>query len=257
MKKIAIVTGASGGLGEEFVKALAKEEVDEVWAIARRKEKLEEIAALCGDKVIPFPLDLTKDESYEAIEKRIIEEEASIKWMVNNAGMGRSLCFKNENVDYMKKSIDLNVKAVTILSFIALNHMEKGSYLLNVGSQAGWQPVPYETTYAATKAYVNNFTMNLYYEYKSKGIHVMLVSPYWIEDAMLREMDHGKDVKLKMVSTPNEVVVYAMKAAKKKKMVAMNKRGVRTMNFAQRFVSTDYAVGTWLKTAKKLVDIDN
>ena len=257
MRRVAVVTGASGGMGEYFVKYLCLEEnVDEVWAIARRVEILESLKEKYGDKVVVYPLDLIKQESLDDLKQRLDDPEIELAWFVNNAGMGRSIRFKDEVPDYMNRSIDLNVRAVTQLSYLALQKMKPGAHLLNVGSQAGNQPTPWETTYAASKAYVNSFTESLYYEYKELGIHVMLVCPYWTEDAMLREMDHGKKVKFDFLSMPEEVVSYAIKAAKKNKKRSVNKPGIKLMNFAQRIVPEKIQMKVWRKTAKQLIDLD-
>ena len=254
-KRVAVVTGASGGLGKEWVKALVKEDVDEVWAIARRKEVLEELAKENPEKVVPISGDLTDPKFLESIEAKFVSSDVDIVWMINNAGMGRSISFVDEDLEYMRKSIRLNVEAVMTLSYFALKHMKAGSHLINVGSQAGRQPVPYETIYAATKAFVNNWSSSLHFEYKDKGIHVMAVTPYWIRSDMLDLMDHGRGYKFPNVSMPNEVVAKAMKDAKKKKVFSVNKFPVKLMIFAQKIVPLKMQMRIWRKTAVQICDV--
>ncbi len=256
-KRIAVVTGASSGLGREWVKLLSKEDVDEIWAIARRKDLLDELAKAYPDKVVPISLDLSKPESLDLLEQKWDESDVDIVWMINNAGMGKTCSMEKESVDNIRSSIHLNVEAVAVLSYYALKHMHKGSHLINTGSQAGRQPLPYLAVYAAGKAFVNSWSAALHYEYKKKGIHVMAVTPYWIKTDMLKDFDNGKNYKWdKMTSTKEEVVLRAYKDAKKKKVYSINRFLVRSLVRIQKIVPEKTSMRIWMKQAKKMCDVD-
>lgn len=256
-KRIAVVTGASAGIGKEWVKLLIKENVDEVWAIARRKEVLEEMAKECPEKLVPISLDLSKRESLETLEAKWTTNDVDIVWMINNAGIGRTIPVEKETVDSLYASLNLNVEAVTILSYYALRHMHKGSHLINMGSQAGRQPLPYLAIYGATKAFINSWSASLHHEYKKKGIHVMAVTPYWVYSDMLTTIANGKEHNWgKYASSAEEVVERAYKDALKGKVYSINKRAVRVMVRAQKHLPENVSIKVWLKEAKKLCDID-
>lgn len=256
-KRIAVVTGASSGLGREWVKVLSKEDLDEIWAVARRKDLLDELAKEYPSKVVPISLDLTKPESLDLLEQKWNENDVTIVWMINNAGMGKTCSMEKETVNNIRSSIHLNVEAVAVLSYYALKHMKEGSHLINIGSQAGRQPLPYLAVYAAGKAFVNSWSAALHYEYKKKGIHVMAVTPYWIKTDMLKDFDNGKDYKWdKMTSTKEEVVERAYKDAKKKKVYSINRFMVRSLVRIQKIIPEKTSMRIWMKQAKKMCDAD-
>ncbi len=256
-KRIAVVTGASSGLGKEWLKLLVKEDLDEVWAIARRKELLDELAKEYPNKVVAIPLDLTKGESLDALEERWNANDVDIVWMINNAGMGKTCAMQHETAENLRSSIHLNVEAVAILSYYALKHMRKGSHLINTGSQAGRQPLPYLAVYASGKAFVNNWSAALHYECKKKGIHVMAVTPAWIYTDMLKDFDNGRNYKWgKITSTKEAVVQKAYKDAKKGKIYSINKSLVRAMVRMQKILPESVSIKIWEKQAKEMCDID-
>lgn len=256
-KRIAVVTGASSGLGKEWVKILVNEDVDEVWAVARRKELLDELAKVYPNKVVPISLDLSKEESLDALEAKWSALDVDIVWMINNAGMGKTCAMNHETIENIRSSIHLNVEAVATLSYYALRHMHAGSHLINTGSQAGRQPLPYLAVYAAGKAFVNSWSAALHYEYKKKGIHVMAVTPYWIKTDMLKDFDNGRNYKWdKMTSTKEEVVARAYKDAKKKKVYSINRFMVRSLVRIQKIIPERTSMRIWMKQAKKMCEVD-
>ena len=156
-KRIAIVTGASGGLGKEFVRQMLSENVDEIWAVARNKEKLEGLRAEWGERIVPFAGDLSSPEGVHALCEKLGEQTPVIVYLVNNAGTGRMEEYEKSSVPEIEKTIYLNSTAVAVLSRACIPYMEPGGHIVNVASQAAFQPLPFMTTYAATKAFVKNF----------------------------------------------------------------------------------------------------
>ena len=173
----ALVTGASSGIGAEMARLLGEAHVPTV-LVARRVEKLREIA----DRYEGFEVleaDLGTPEGQEQTAERIASTDRPIDLVVNNAGFGTSGVFHELDVDRLSDEIELNVKALTVLSHAALTTMvPRGrGYLLNVSSVASFQGSPGLGVYAATKAYVTSFTEAIHSEVKSAGVHVTALCP--------------------------------------------------------------------------------
>lgn len=169
MKNVIVITGASSGIGKEFAELLDKKiSADEIWAIARRKEKLEELGNILKTPVKPVSLDLS-DVSNVKIYKDMLEaEEANVKMLVNCSGYGKFNHYENISPEVNQNMIDLNVKAVVAMTDATLPHMEKGGKIINIASCAAFQPIPYINIYAATKAFVLSYTRALNVELKYK-----------------------------------------------------------------------------------------
>lgn len=178
--KIAIVTGASSGLGEEYVKCLTKsyDDVEEIWVVARRTDRLNALKEkFPSKKIFPVPLDLTKDESYFTLKDMLESEKPEIKVLVNNAGFGTLGDFDTMDMTSQTRMVDLNVRALTAVTSISLPYMKKGSFIVNVCSIASFAPNPRMTVYCSTKAYVLSFSKSLRFELKKKGINVLAICP--------------------------------------------------------------------------------
>ena len=178
--KIAIVTGASSGLGQEYVRVIAEKytDIEEIWVIARRTDRLNALKEKYGDKkIFPVPLDLTKDESYKTLSDMLESEKPEVKILVNNAGYGTLGDFDTMDTDSQTGMIDLNNKALTAVTSVSLPYMAKGSFAVNVCSIASFAPNPRMTVYCSTKAYVLSFSKSLRFELKKRGINVLAVWP--------------------------------------------------------------------------------
>ncbi len=184
---IAILTGASSGLGVEYAKAIVKHrpDIDVIWLIARRKEALDRLAAsLPEGKCRPMPLDLTDPLSYAQLERILREENPTVKLLVNNAGCGRLGNVIEEHYTDQIRQTNLNVTALTAVTNIALKHMpteaEKGMLppaIIQICSIASFCPNPRMTVYSSTKAYVLSYTKGLAFELRKTAIRVLAVCP--------------------------------------------------------------------------------
>lgn len=179
---IAIVTGASSGMGKEFVLQLSDYvKVDEIWTIARRQDALEELNNLCPIPVRAISLDLCKEESFHAFAQMLDKTQPEIKLLVNAAGFGKFGASLKIPMEEELRMIDLNCKALVAMTRICLPYMRKGSHVLQLDSLSAFQPVPYITTYGATKAFVLSYTRALNQELKSMGIRMMAMNPGWVK----------------------------------------------------------------------------
>ena len=182
MKSIAIVTGASSGMGREFVLQLSDYvEVDEIWVIARREAALESLKNEVSVPVRPIALDLCDSASFDAVAQLLDAEKPSIRLLVNAAGFGKFGAYHKVSLDDECRMIDLNCKALLMMTRLCIPYMPSGSHILELDSLSAFQPVPYITTYGATKAFVLSYSRAMNKELKGKGIRVMAMNPGWVK----------------------------------------------------------------------------
>jgi len=179
-KKIAIVTGASSGIGAEISRHLKNESGHEIWLVARRLDRMEGLAAELREKgalVKVHVLDLQKAESWQELETHVKASGSHVSWLVNNAGFGYSGRFEDESLESVEGMIALNVLALVSLTRRLLPYMEKGTRIVNVASSIAFLPVAGHAVYAATKAFVLSFSLSLREELRPRGITVSAVCP--------------------------------------------------------------------------------
>ena len=180
--KIAIITGASSGMGREFVRQFsAYVSVDEVWAIARREDALKALQEICPVKVRPVVLDLCQNESFAALQTLLAQEKPDVKLLVNAAGFGKFGRFEKIPLAEELRMIDLNSKALVAVTRLVLPYMHAGSHVLQLDSLSAFQPVPFITTYGATKAFVLSYSRAMNAELKGTGIRMMAMNPGWVK----------------------------------------------------------------------------
>lgn len=238
-KNIAIVTGASSGLGKEFVKQIclsSRYKFDEIWIIARRTNRLEQInKTFKKQKFRLLTLDLSKEECLLEYAKILKQEKPNVKLLINNAGLGKIGKFSDIKIEDNINMIDVNIKALTYLTQETLRYMSKSSNIIQIASVAAFLPQPYFTVYAATKAYVLNFTRALNREVKKRGISVTAVCPGPIETEFFKvASDSGlpKSFKKFFFTPANKVVARALYDSSKGKeisMYGMSMKGLRML----------------------------
>lgn len=178
--KTAVITGASAGLGVEFVRQLegAFPEIGCVWIIARSANKLEEAAGLLNRvQVKILPLDLCSESSFAELSNLLASEKPEISLLVNNAGCGYLGNVGETALDVQTRMVDLDVRALTAVTHVMVPYMKRGGRIINVSSIAGFCPNPRMTVYSSAKAYVSSFSRGLGEELKPKGITVTAVCP--------------------------------------------------------------------------------
>ncbi len=180
--KIAIVTGASSGMGKEFVLQLNDYvSVDEIWVIARRTEALEALKEELSVAVRPISLDLCDENSFTTFSDLLKAENPDVKLLVNAAGFGKFGDFREIPLMDDLRMIDLNSKALVAMTRITLPYMHPGSHILQLDSLSAFQPVPYMATYGATKSFVLSYTRAANAELKGSGIRMMAMNPGWVK----------------------------------------------------------------------------
>ena len=179
---IAVVTGASSGMGREFVLQLNKYvAVDEIWVVARRTDALARLRDQVSVPLKIITLDLTKEESFDAYAALLAQETPDVKLLVNAAGFGKFGSAEKIPLADEMRMIDLNCKSLLAITRLTLPYMAAGSHILQLDSLSAFQPVPYITTYGATKAFVLSYSRAMNAELKPKGIRMMAMNPGWVK----------------------------------------------------------------------------
>lgn len=230
MKNIAIVTGASSGLGKEFTKQIApNKDFDEIWIIARREDKLKELADEINkshnfDPVRPVVMDIAgkagalrfKDFLEEENNKlKMIESGIEIKLLINNAGFGTYGPFEETSPNKEMDMVELNCTTVTGICGFALPYMKKGSVIINTASLAAYMPLGNFAVYAATKSFVLSFSIALAAELKEKGIIVSALCPGSVSTEFANVASNGARKEVKGGIGPEKVVAHCLKRAYK------------------------------------------
>lgn len=176
---IAIVTGASSGMGREFVRLLDKEltGLDEIWVIARRGDRLKELAKESHTKLIPVELDVTGSEASLVLTGMLKEKKPKVKFLVNCAGFGKIGNIDALPVKEQVSMLQVNCLALTEITGLVLPYMAQKSRIINLASAAAFLPQPGFAVYAATKSYVLSYSRALNRELKTTGIKVTAVCP--------------------------------------------------------------------------------
>lgn len=187
---IAIITGASSGLGTCYVEAVTRlfPEIDVLWLIARRKERLYEVAAQHPDKqCVVIPMDMTDMDSFNMLEEKQRHEKPQISLLINDAGMLGFAQFEEMQLTQMLKIIDLNCKGATAITKVCLPYIVDGGTILEVSSTSAFVPNTNQIVYCASKSYLSSLCLGLREELRYRKINVCAVCP----GLMLTEMTQG------------------------------------------------------------------
>lgn len=224
--KIAIITGASSGIGKEFARQMDRyfTNIDEFWLVARREDKLEELSKHLLHKTLIFPLDITQDYNLDELEYEVIRHSAQVCMLINCAGYGLMGHFVNQNREEALGMIRLNCEALSNVTHRLIRYMHKGSRIIQLASSAAFVPQTDFAVYAATKSYVLSFSRALNRELSEKGITVTAVCPGPVDTPFFDIAEKtGSSLAIKkytMVS-PVAVVKQALKDSYKKKSVSV------------------------------------
>lgn len=249
--KIAVLTGATGGLGYCFIKELINEQIDEIWALGRNKERLENLNKEFGSKIVPVSVDLTKTDELNSFNELLKKRNPQISFLINNAGVAQMKPSKELTVDEIESTINLNCKAPAVITNFCLPFMQNGSKIINVCSASAFQPVPYINLYASTKAFERSYSRALNAELKPYGISVTAVCPSWIDTDMLVKEINGKKVKFNGLVSPYKVAKQAIKDAKKGKDMSVCTFYVKCQHLNVKFLPQKLTMKIWLNSIKK------
>ena len=243
MKRIAVITGASSGLGEEFARQICKNyNYDEIWIIARREDKLNELAKELNasdskNTVRPVVMDVAGKEGVNRFKNFLkSEKEYEIGLLINNAGFGTYGPFEETPIDRQMDMVELNCTTVTGICGVVLPYLKKDSVIINTASLAAFLPLGNFAVYGATKAYVLNFSIALAAELHDKGIKVCALCPGSVSTEFANVASNGARREVKGGIPPQKVVAQCLKRAFKDKRISLYRPKWRFTAFMSRFV---------------------
>lgn len=265
---IAIITGASSGIGEAFLRELIKERsaygsvpFDEIWIIARRKEKLEKLRdELDAKRIVPLVIDLSEPSSLVKLETMLLEKDPTVGLLINCAGMGKRGVVEDKSVTDLEDTIDINCTCLTKVTRICMPYMinkssaitkKNGPRIINIASSAAFLPQPGFATYAASKAYVLNFSRALAYELKQYNIMVTTVAPGPVKTEFLSKATDNKEseftgIRALCVADPTKLAIASIKASRHGRKVLVYGFMQKLLHVASKIVPTDLIL--WIET---------
>ena len=222
----ALITGASSGIGAVFAEELAKQTKNLV-LVARSDQKLQQIAEKLQAKyqieVQIIPQDLTEPEAVNHLFSKLETQQIEIDFLINNAGFGDYGAFSQTQWENQQKMIQLNVLALVELThkFLPLMISNKQGKIINVASTAAFQAIPYLSVYAATKAFVLNFTEAIWAENQNTGVKIMALCPGPTKTEFFKEAGwkryNSNSTEYQNADDPLEIVQTALKAIEEDK----------------------------------------
>ena len=259
---IAVITGASSGMGEEFARQLSSDRYaqiggpfDEIWLLARSKDKLDSLVnALGKDRFRAVPCDLTDSASVDSFASLLASEKPTVGLLINSAGMGKNGAFLSQSVEDTNQSVSLNCRALSEVTRIVLPYMTpKGENaakkdrprIINIASSAGFLPQPGFAIYAATKAFVISFSRALNVELKNKNITVTCICPGPCETNFIKVSKNDPNAtftgfKSKFVTTVDKLIPASLRAAGKGKSMLVFGFGQKLLHLASKIVPTNW-----------------
>ncbi len=247
--RIAVVTGASNGMGKEFVYILDKLGLDEIWGVAYEEDLLLGVKAQLSTPMRIFAVDLTADGA-EIVKKAADEEKPDIVWLVNAAGFGKFGRYDEIPAEQSANMVRLNCEALVKMTEYCLPYMSKGAHIAEFSSVAAFQPTPYQNVYAATKAFVHSYARALNVELKPRGISVTAVCPFWTKTAFF---DRAETTTQKVVTNyiamydPKDVAEKAYKDILKGKDISICGFIARSQVRLVKMMPVKFVMRTWVK----------
>ena len=245
-QKIAIITGSSSGIGKAFLELVAgdkgeyfKTPFDEIWAVARRRDALDQIAAsVSGIKVVPVVADLSDNSGIKIIEDKLKAEEPLVGLLINSAGMGIKGPVMSKSAQALDDTIRINCSALSQMIRITVPFMKTGGggcpKIINIASSAGFLPQPGFACYAASKSYVISFSRAMSCELRSQGIEVMAVCPGPVATDFQRRATEGKETDFN--DWRKNFVIDPVKLARKSLSASVKGRKMLVYPFSQKLL---------------------
>lgn len=252
---IAVVTGASSGIGQKLTELLTQYfKVDEVWAIARREDRLKQLSA-GSVPVRAVALDLANTQSFEELGRLLKAENKQVGLLINCAGYGKFGSYKDFGNEAALGMIDLNCRALVGVTNTVLPFMPNGAKILQICSISAFQPLPDANVYAASKVFVLNYSRALYWELRSRSITVTALCPGWVDTDFFKTATATKSPNAvnnyTFMQTPERVARQGLQAAKKGRMLSIVGKQNKLLYIAGRLLPVKFIMRVWMKTKTK------
>ncbi len=217
-KNIVIITGASSGIGMEFALQIDAHlrKTDEIWLIARNRQKLKTLAGGLRNNTRVLAMDITVDAQIDRLRDMLREELCRIRMLVNSAGYGMIGDVAELKLQEQTGMVRLNCEALTAVTRCCLPFMSRGARILQMASSASFVAQPGFAVYAATKSYVDSFSLALREELKDREIYVTSICPGPVDTPFFDIAErHGSTLSVKKLTlvTPERVVEQALRDA--------------------------------------------
>ena len=205
MARIAIVTGAAGGIGSKFIEKISvMDDIDEIWAVGRNPEKLEALKTI-SSRIVPVIMDLSS-VSCRVLSDMLKEKKPDVRILVNNAGTGYMGAFDKMSPEQVVQICNINCTAPAAIMSEVLPYMTKGARILNISSASSFQPDPYLAMYSASKVFLKNLSRAVNNELKARGItvtskgrkinYIGMLKPEKVVSRALKDSAKGKDMSV-------------------------------------------------------------
>lgn len=247
---VAIITGASGGIGSEFARQISKlDGIDEMWLIARNEERMIKLGEELGLKYKVISADLTTLEGIEKVRTALKEDVPRVKFLVNASGFGNYGAFDEISEGEVVKMIDLNVKALVLITHMTVPYMERGGRIVELGSGSCFTPLPYFNIYSSSKVFVLHYTKSLNYELKKYGVKATCFCPGWVDTEFLgKSLANGNThpKSMKPLLKCEQVVRRCVKASVKGRVMCVTNWYTKLQHLMFKLLPDKLLTKAWL-----------
>lgn len=242
---VIIITGASSGIGREFAIQLDQyfPKTEEFWLIARREDKLRELADRLSHKTRLFPMDITREGSIDILENTLLKENARVRILINCAGFGMMGAFMEQTKEDASSMIKLNCEALTSVTHCVIPFMQKNGRIIQMASCASFLPQPDFAVYAASKAYVLSLSRALREELKPMNLWVTAVCPGPVDTPFFEIAEkYGSTLAIKKytIVDASQVVRKALKDSANRKALSVCGFPIKTVHLISKVLPHDF-----------------
>lgn len=231
---IALISGASRGIGLEIAKLLDSYGLDELWLICGKNTPSYEFKT----SIKIFHVDLGKQDSLTQISLALENEAPQIKYLICSAGVGYNGNLENLTPEQIERTVCVNCSALTVLNRIAVPYMSENGRIIEIASGAGFLPQPGFSVYSASKAYVISLSRALGTELAKRKIYVTAVCPGPVDTDFFSGLENVKEYKKKHLISPSSVAIGALKASKRKKKLFCPTFSMKMVHLASKIIPT-------------------
>ena len=252
--KIAVVTGASSGMGRDFVLQLDQDEqFDEIWMIALEQDLLEQLQTEVRARARVMAMDLSLRENLDAYGRLLDVMKPEVAVLVNASGFGIFKEFVKSPLPSLYTMVDVNSKAMMGITHMTLPYMRSGGRIYNICSGSSFQPTPYAMIYGASKAFCLSFTRALRVELKKSGIRSMGVCPLWVKTNFFKTAVSDNTISYfsKWVES-KDVVAKALKDMKRGRELSILGLNMKLQVLGVKLLPARLVIWVWCKQQKQL-----
>ena len=242
---IALITGASSGMGAELAKLLSREDgIDRIILVSRREDRLQALASELDKPSSIIAIDITKREERDVLAQYLEKEQPNISYLINCAGVGFYGLFEETGCEKHINTVSLNCEALTAVTYLALPYMKKGSRILMLSSASAFLPQKKFSVYAASKAYVLSFSRALGAELKCRGISVTVACPGPVATDFMNTAYEGNipAAKKKFCADCKDICEKIYKGAKKRKKVVVPTLSMKLVHVTSKILPTSLLI---------------